>query len=130
MFDFNDIAGSCPFAHDAKLENKISIPSIANKKDVISYINNWDDTFEVIIVKPSIFWRNYWKWIKDNQKSHAKLDLILIPNTEKKFILIQRLSLLVKTGKKLMNKGYYDNHDKDKIIEYNNRIELMKLIRD
>lgn len=128
--NFNDIAGECPFAHDSMEKGRILGPIKGNEKVVISMIEKWDDSYDVIIVQPHLWWFDYPQWIEQNEIKNAQKDIILIADANKGFILIQKLSELVETADKLMSQNYYKDHSKAKIDEYYHRIALTQYIYD
>lgn len=117
MSEVLELAGDCPYAEGSK---HIVIES-ATKTIVSTYIEFWDDTFDVVVFRPSIMWFGFYEYCMRLMPSLAKLDLTLIPNAKGRFILLQRLSHLLDASEHLMRTtNYYDRLSDDDftMLEY------------
>jgi len=114
----------CPFSTSALNKGLIGGPFKATGKTVISKAMTWNDEYEVIILKPIFLWKNFYSWCIKKEKFFSEFDLIAIPNEQKQFILLQRLSTLVKAGEELMKTGYYEKYTEQQMKDYKRRIEL------
>tara|TARA_R110000823_G_scaffold274141_3_gene393104 strand:+ start:1038 stop:1439 length:402 start_codon:yes stop_codon:yes gene_type:complete len=126
-----EYAGVCPFAKESIQKGRVLGPIKGNEKVVLSLINNWDDSYEVIVVEPhKYYWKDFGKWCIENEEKFAYLDLTAIANPKQNFILIQRLSDLAIVGEKLRKEtNYYDNYTGKDWAIYLRRIRLLKLIK-
>ena len=117
MSEVLELAGNCPYAE----ASKHIIIKRATKTVVSTYIEFWDDTFDVVVFKPSMMWLGFYEYCMRLMPSLAKLDLILIPNAQERFILLQRLSHLLDASNHLMKTtNYYDKLSDDELtmLEY------------
>lgn len=127
MFLKNEIewfAEGCPFASDILNNGLVSNPKKANAKTIISEAMRWNDEYEVMIFKPIFLWKNFYSWCIKKEEFFSEFDLIAIPNEQKQFILLQRLSTLVKAGEELMKTGYYEKYTEEQMKDYKRRSEL------
>ena len=121
----NEYGEGCPFAKKAIDKGKVLGPIKGNQKVVLSMIDNWNDDYEVIVIEPHFWWENFGKWCVEQEEKFAVFDLTAIANVEKGFILIQRLSDLIKTGEYLRKEtNYYDNYSILDWAQYHDRIKL------
>ena len=103
----------CPFGKQAYEKNSIKVVK-GNSKTVIHEVNRWNDKYEVVMIIPDFYWRNYYNWCIENEPHLATNDLIAIANEKKKYVLLQRLSLLNEASKHLQEKtDYYKNYTKE-----------------
>ena len=141
IFNYLDVANDyyngnkpCPFAKKAFLNNKVKIIP-GTRKDVMSEISNWDDTYELVAV---VFedYEGLEAWSEEVNKKLHKNNLYLMSMepleegdtfgdpvldaqdwgvlTDEVYgwVFIQRLSHVEKYSKVLEDQGYYKNLDK------------------
>jgi len=113
MNKLKELVSECPFGIEALNNNLIKGPIKGNSKTVIHEVKNWSDEFEVVIITPTFYWKNYYNWCIENEAHLATNDLIAIPNEKRKYILLQRLSILNATSKELQKSDYYKNYTKE-----------------
>jgi len=124
--ELNDYGKGCPFARQAIEKGKVLGPIKGNQKVVLSIIENWNNTYDVVVIEPHIWWENYGEWCIENEPHFATRDLTAIANVEKGFILVQKLTELVKVGEILRKTtDYYDNYG---VLEWNQYFERLKLL--
>ena len=114
----------CPFSKSAYDRGKV-LEVTGNKKDLLNYIKNWSDEYEVIVFKPRLFFFFY-SYCLRIEKRLSKLDLIAIPNAKEKYILIQRLNELVEASNELLKTDYYDNYTRSQMKHVKRRRSLIK----
>ena len=127
MFLKNEIewmSEGCPYSAAALKGGLIGGPIKATAKTVIASAITWTDKYEVIIFRPIFLWRNFYSWCINKEEFFAEFDLIAIPNEQKQFILLQRLSTLVKAGEELMKNGYYEKYTEEQMKDYERRRKL------
>lgn len=126
----NDYGEGCPFAKEVIEKGKVLGPIKGNQKLVLSMIESWDDTYHVVVIEPHIWWKNFGEWCLENEPHFATKDLTAIANVEKGFILVQRLTELVKVGEILRKTtNYYDNYGLLEWNQYFNRIKLLDFVK-
>jgi len=108
--NLDKLVSECPFGIEALKNGSIGGPIKGNSKTVIKEVNNWNDEYEVIIIKPVFYWTNYYDWCLEHETPFSNKDLIAIPNEKRKYILLQRLSKLNKISKELQKTDYYNNY--------------------
>ena len=118
------MAEGCPFAANSLKDGLIGGPKKATAKTILAAAITWNDEYEVIIFKPLFIWKSFYRWCIEKEKFLSELDLIAIPNEPKQFILLQRLSTLVKAGEELMSKGYYEKYTEKQMEDYERRRKL------
>ena len=125
-----DYAEGCPFAKEAIEKGKVLGPIKGNQKVVLSMIESWNDTYDVIVVEPHIWWNGFGEWCLEHEPHFATRDLTAIANVEKGFILIQRLTDLVKVGEMLRKTtNYYDNYGVLEWQQYYDRLKLLGFVK-
>jgi len=130
LSELNNFGLGCPYAKESIRKGKVLGPIKGNQKVILSFINNWNDEYDVIVIQPHLWWDNFGEWCVINEPKFAKLDLTAIANVEKGFILIQKLSELVETGEILRKTtNYYDNYTLADWYQYHERIKLLELIK-
>ena len=117
-------AGECPFGTIALDREEVKGPIKGNSKTVLHEIDLWDNKHEVVVIIPAFYWTNYYQWCLDNEVHFASVDLIAIPNQEKGYILLQKLSKLNEVSKKLQETDYYDNYTEKQWEHIRRREEL------
>ena len=106
-------AGECPFGSIALDRGEVKGPIKGNSKTILHEIRSWNNKYEVVVIIPVFYWGNYYNWCIKNEVHLATQDFIAIPNQQKGYILLQKLSKLNEVSKKLQLTDYYDNYTQE-----------------
>ena len=116
---------SCPFSK-AAYENDRVLEVVGGKKDLQRFVDNWDDKYQVIVLKPKFSFFGWYSYCIKMERCFSKSDLIAIPNAKDKYILIQRLQELVNASNYLLeNTDYYLNCNKSQMADLERRRSLI-----
>ena len=117
---------SCPFSK-AAYENDRVLEVVGGKKDLQRFVDNWDNTYQVIVFKPKFSFFGWFSYCIKMERCFSKSDLIAIPNGKEKYILIQRLQELVNASNYLLeNTDYYSNCNKSQMDDLERRRDLIE----
>ena len=117
MDGIEELSQKCPFAKGARTKTIEK----ASKFDMLREIEEWDDSFDVIVIRPKWSWLGYYSWCMRSMRWMSKSDLTAVPDSKNGFILLQRLSHLVEASDELMeNTDYYAKASKSdmRIVSY------------
>ena len=68
----------CPFSKKAFDEGKVKVIK-GDPQIIITNVAMWDDSYEVIVIKPTIGWLRWYDWCLKMESQFAKDNLIAIP---------------------------------------------------
>ena len=103
----------CPFSKKAFDEGKVKVIK-GDPQVIITNVAMWDDSYEVIVIKPTLGWIRWYDWCLKMESQFSKDNLIAIPNARDGYILLQRLDHLISASDWLEeNTDYYENYTKE-----------------
>ena len=103
----------CPFSKKAFDEGKVKVIK-GDPQVIITNVAMWNDSYEVIVIKPAFGWVKWYDWCLKMESQFAKDNLIAIPNARDGYILLQRLDHLISASNWLEeNTDYYENYTKE-----------------
>ena len=117
MGAIEELAERCPYAQGARTKTI----ERASKSDMLREIEDWDDSFDVVVLRPKWSWFGYHSWCISSMGWMSDSDLTAVPDSKNGFILLQRLSHLVEASDDLMeNSDYYAKASKSdmRIVRY------------
>ena len=116
---------SCPFSKKAYESDKV-LEVVGGRKDMHKYIDDWDDTYQVIVFKPKFTFLGWYSYCINMEKWFSKTDIIAIPNGKEKYILIQRLEELVDASNYLLvHSDYYSKYTPSQMKHVERRRSLL-----
>ena len=117
MGSIEELSERCPYAKGARTKTI----ERASKSDILREIEEWDDSFDVIVLRPKWSWLGYYSWCMRSMGWMSESDLTAVPDSKNGFILLQRLSHLVEASDELMEStDYYTKASKSdmRIVRY------------